>query len=163
MATGFITALPGLRRIFGRMGSGVIAPPVNLTPPIVTGGLIQGQTLTSTNGTWTGSPTSYSYQWQSNGVNVGTNQPTYVTQPSDVGNTITDTVTATNAGGSASQVSNTVGPIQPIPPIEGRIFDAVGRTSGTLNTTGRGSGQFAVPGRGGDTFNVPGDDGKEPF
>ena len=155
MAAGLITALPIFRRIFGRMGSGVIAPPTNVTPPVVTGGLVQGQTLTSTTGTWTGSPTGYAYQWKSNGANVGTNQNTYVTQLSDVGNTITCTVTATNAGGSASQVSNTVGPITPIPPpppIRGRIFDA----------TGASSNVFSAPGRSSGTFNVPGDDGIPP-
>src|SRR5215203_1674459 len=44
------------------------AKPVLSTPPIVSvggGGAIDvGDTLTTTNGAWTGAPTSYSYDWQ---------------------------------------------------------------------------------------------------
>ena len=40
------------------------AAPSNTTPPAVTGTPKVGQTLTVSNGTWTGSPTGYTYQWQ---------------------------------------------------------------------------------------------------
>ncbi|HUZ01734.1 MAG TPA: hypothetical protein VMU89_15400, partial [Thermomicrobiaceae bacterium] len=45
----------------------VVTPPpvpVNTAVPTVTGNAIQGQTLTETHGTWSNSPTSYTYHWQ---------------------------------------------------------------------------------------------------
>jgi RHS repeat-associated protein len=39
--------------------------PLNTSPPVLSGTASQGQTLTSTSGTWTGTaPISYGYQWQ---------------------------------------------------------------------------------------------------
>src|SRR2546426_7392633 len=38
-------------------------PPSNTSPPTITGTAKQGQTLTEVHGSWTNSPTSYSYQW----------------------------------------------------------------------------------------------------
>jgi len=40
------------------------AAPANTTPPALTGTAKVGQTLTVSNGTWSGSPTGYTYQWQ---------------------------------------------------------------------------------------------------
>jgi hypothetical protein len=44
--------------------AGTASPPVNTVAPAVTGTATQGQTLTTDNGTWTNSPTGYTYQWQ---------------------------------------------------------------------------------------------------
>ena len=93
------------------IGAGAIAAPTNTVLPGITGTAQQGQTLTCSTGTWTGSPTSYSYQWKSAGSNVGTNQNTYVPVIGDVGNTITCVVTATNAGGSTSATSPATGTV----------------------------------------------------
>ena len=41
-----------------------VSPPVNLSPPTVSGAFDWGETLTSGAGTWSGSPESYSYQWE---------------------------------------------------------------------------------------------------
>src|SRR5436190_18674750 len=38
-------------------------PPVNVSPPSISGTAQQGQTLTEAHGSWTNGPTSYSYQW----------------------------------------------------------------------------------------------------
>ena len=45
--------------------SAVVVPPVpsNTSPPTITGAAQQGQTLTDVHGSWTNSPTSYTYQW----------------------------------------------------------------------------------------------------
>src|SRR5262249_35821335 len=39
--------------------------PTNLTPPSITGPPQQGQTLTASPGTWSGSPTAFAYAWMS--------------------------------------------------------------------------------------------------
>lgn len=85
-------------------GSGP-APPVNTVLPSITGTATEGQTLTASAGTWTGSPT-YSYQWERAGAAIdGATASTYLLVSADVGSTITVTVTATNAGGSARATS----------------------------------------------------------
>ena len=88
------------------------APPVNLTLPTISGTPKQGQTLTASNGTWSNSPTSYSYQWArcgSAGGNCtaisGATSKTYVLTSSDVGATLRITVAATNSGGSTAATS----------------------------------------------------------
>jgi hypothetical protein len=87
-------------------------PPVNTVPPIITGTPAQGQTLSASTGTWTGSPTAYAYQWQhcdaagANCVDVpGATAQTYLLSGADVSFSIRVRVTATNASGPASAVS----------------------------------------------------------
>jgi subtilase family serine protease len=98
------------------------APPANSAVPVITGSPIVGQTLTATTGTWSNSPTSYSYQWQtcnstsgctSVGPNPGTS--TYQVQSSDVGNTIDVIVTATNSVGSTSAQSSSTSTVAAAP------------------------------------------------
>jgi hypothetical protein len=85
----------------------IIDIPVNTTAPLITGSAVQGSILSCTNGAWTNSPSSYSYQWKSNGTNItGATSNTYTTVSGDIGNTITCVVTATNSAGSASATSS---------------------------------------------------------
>ena len=88
------------------------AAPSNSTVPAVSGQAVQGQTLSTTNGSWTNSPTSYAYQWQdcdSSGANCssigGATSSSYPLVSGDVGHTIRVVVTASNAGGAASASS----------------------------------------------------------
>ena len=84
--------------------------PVNTVAPAITGTAQEGQTLSCSTGTWSGSPT-YAYQWKRNGSNIGSaTNSTYVLVTADVGQSIKCTVTATNFIGSASADSNTVTP-----------------------------------------------------
>ena len=89
----------------------VATAPVNTVPPEVTGGLYFGDILTTTDGTWTGSPTSYAYQWQRDATNIGTNTNTYTLVSADAGTSITCIVTATNASGSTPETSGYVSPL----------------------------------------------------
>lgn len=83
-------------------------PPVNSVLPVISGAAVSGQTLSTTNGTWTGTPT-YTYQWYRNGIAIGgATNSTYLLTDSDNGTTITVIVTATNAGGSTSATSAAV-------------------------------------------------------
>ena len=80
--------------------------PVNTVVPVISGTVKRGSALTCSTGTWSNTPTSYTYQWQSAGSNIGTNSSSSpALSLSDVGNEITCTVTATNAAGSASTTS----------------------------------------------------------
>src|SRR5262249_40318206 len=44
--------------------AGLFVPPTNMGLPVLSGTAVQGQTLSVSNGSWTGSPTSFAYQWQ---------------------------------------------------------------------------------------------------
>lgn len=75
-----------------------------------------GEVLTTTNGTWTNSPTGYTYVWQdcnSSGVNCvsisGATASTYTVKIADEGDELASVVTACNGSGCASQQSNLSG------------------------------------------------------
>lgn len=83
----------------------IIAPPVNTVAPAVTGTLTVGSTLTTTNGTWTGSPT-FTRQWRRRALDKQTSEAitgsvglTYVLQAADSGHEVYCVVTGTNTGG----------------------------------------------------------------
>jgi len=91
-------------------GGGV---PVSTAAPTLSGLAGQGQTLTTTNGTWTNSPTSYAYQWQRCDTSGGNCQPiagatgqTYKLQAADVGQTVRAQVTASNGSGASQPASS---------------------------------------------------------
>jgi hypothetical protein len=93
--------------------------PKNVGEPRVTGTVVQGETLATTNGTWSGSsPITFQYRWlrcdtSGGGVNgvtcttiSGETRKTYVLTSADVGHRIRSRVIASNADGSASENSN---------------------------------------------------------
>ena len=98
-------------------GTAPTAPPQNTSLPTITGSPVLGQTLTATTGTWTNSPTTYSYAWQSCDSRsvcspVGANASTYQLVSSDVGHTIKVTVGARNsAGGPVYATSAATAPV----------------------------------------------------
>lgn len=86
--------------------------PTNTALPTISGTTTVGQQLAVTQGTWTGSPTSYSYSWNrcnSSGAScvaiTGATSSTYTLVSADQGQTISATVKATNASGNASATS----------------------------------------------------------
>ena len=88
-----------------------LVAPVNSVAPVITGTATESQTLSVSDGTWSGSPT-YTYQWRRGGTAIsGANGATYTLVTADVGATITCTITATNGAGSASATSAGVGPV----------------------------------------------------
>ncbi|MGN6870632.1 MAG: hypothetical protein ACTHMY_19750 [Solirubrobacteraceae bacterium] len=89
-----------------------VVAPANTTPPAIGGTAQQGQTLTVSQGTWSGSTASYAYQWQdcdSNGSNCanisGATNASYLASSTDVGDTLVAVVTASNGAGSAQASS----------------------------------------------------------
>jgi hypothetical protein len=103
-------------------------PPANTAAPTITGTLQDGQKLTASKGTWSGStPLSYSYQWQhcdSTGANctdiAAATSSTKTLKSADIGFTMAVRVTASNAslpsGGSASATSAPTAVVQALPP-----------------------------------------------
>jgi subtilisin family serine protease len=87
------------------------APPGNTSLPVVSGTAQVGQTLTTSNGSWSGSPNGYTYVWERcdmNGNNCNPISPaslatsqTYTVSSGDVGSTLEAQVTASNTIGSA--------------------------------------------------------------
>ena len=83
----------------------------NTTAPAISGGVVEGVRLAASKGTWSGSPNSYGYQWKRCTAAgacepiAGATNPNYRPGTSDVGDTLTVAVTATNAGGSATAMS----------------------------------------------------------
>ena len=89
-------------------GGSSATPPVNTVAPSVSGTAVVGQTLTTTNGTWTNTPSGYTYQWYRGVTPIGTNSSTYVLVQADAGQNIKCNVTATNSAGSVNADSNTL-------------------------------------------------------
>ena len=116
--------------------------PVNTAIPTISGAPQVGRTLTATNGTWTNSPASFTYQWNRAGTPIpGATASTYIPAAADVGNTLTISVTATNGSGPStpaiSQATRSVIDIIPanltLPTISGtaRVGQTLTATVGT--------------------------------
>jgi hypothetical protein len=94
------------------------AAPVNTASPTISGTAKVGSTLSANDGTWSNSPTSFSYQWQrcaSDGRGCGdisgASSKTYVPVTGDVGHALRVVVTASNADGKASASSGATDPV----------------------------------------------------
>lgn len=104
------------------VGNSYGSRPVNTVAPVVSGTVAQGQTLSTTDGTWTAAPaiTGFTYQWQRSGSNIsGATSSTYVIQSADGGSTLRCVVTATNPLGSTSANSNSTASV---PLVIGQAF-----------------------------------------
>jgi hypothetical protein len=87
--------------------------PYATTLPVVSGDQRSGEVLSTTDGVWTGAPTSFSYAWLRNGLLVSEYENEFDLTDAEVACTIAVRVTATNAAGSASFDSAPVGPVIP--------------------------------------------------
>jgi hypothetical protein len=97
-----------------------VAPPANTSAPTISGTARDGTTLTASNGSWSGSPTSYAYRWErcdsAGGACAaisGATSKQYTVTSTDVGHRLRVEVTATNAGGSSSATSGPTDAVQP--------------------------------------------------
>ncbi len=93
-------------------------PPANTSPPTISGSTVEGQTLLTSTGTWSGTgPISFEDQWQrcsSSCSNIpGATGSAYMLVAADVGTRVRVVVTASNGGGSTLAISSESGPIAP--------------------------------------------------
>lgn len=90
-------------------------PPANTAAPVASATSLSvgaAGVASVTNGTWTHSPTSYTYQWMRGGTAIAgatTNSHTLVA--ADEGFNLSCNVTAVNAAGSSTVASNSIGPV----------------------------------------------------
>ena len=126
----------------------VAAVPSNTVAPVITGNTWAGQTLSSTTGTWTASPTSYTYQWYRGASAIsGATSSTYTLVTADIGDNITCQVVASNGNGAGTAAaSNSLGPITGVtnltaPAVTGSTW--VGQVLTTTNGTWQGTATLA--------------------
>lgn len=159
-----------------------VSLPVNITPPSVSGSIVEGDVLAANVGVWEGTtPITYTYQWfrydgATNTDIPGETAATYTTVSADIAKRLGVRVTATNPIGTTSLDSSTVGPITPAgslpvntsaPVISGTV--ALGRpltaTPGVWTGTPTPTlayqwyrGSTAISGATGGTYTVQGED-----
>jgi hypothetical protein len=99
----------------------------NTSRPTINGEAGVGQELTASEGTWTGNPTSFAFQWQRCDVDaftcvavVGSTGKTYGVRTADLGFRLRVEVTARNGDRSATATSLTTASVQPTAPITNR-------------------------------------------
>ncbi len=107
-------------------GTSPSARPTNLRAPVIVGTAQNGQVLMTSVGTWTGSPTTFTYRWRRCNAS-GTSciaiphatGPRRTLTPDDIGSTLSLVVTATGKGGSASATTTATGIVvaAPLPPV----------------------------------------------
>jgi hypothetical protein len=98
--------------------------PSNTSRPTITGDPKVGEALTANDGTWSGTPTSFTYQWQRCDVDAivcgsvpGATGKTYGARAADVGFRLRVEVTARNASGTGTATSAATGIVAPRTPI----------------------------------------------
>jgi hypothetical protein len=127
------------------------AVPTNTTQPTISGTATVGSTLTATQGSWTGDPTSFAYQWvrcPSDGGDPtgstcatvgGATTQAYIVSSADVGFRLRVRVTAMNPEGSTTAASNATALIAAQAQAPVRISDPVvsgtARAGSTLTAT----------------------------
>ena len=103
------------------------APLNNTSRPTISGEARVGQELTATEGTWTGNPTSFAFQWQRCDVDaltcanvVGATGRTYGVRLADLGFRLRVEVTARTDNRSGTATSNATAIVVPTTPITNR-------------------------------------------
>jgi len=127
-------------------------PPVNTVAPVMSGTTQRTYTLTSTQGTWTGTGNVYSYQWQRSLDGVtwtsisGATAPSYTLAQSDEGTVVRVLVSASNPDGVVSQASNaTATIISPYPP-QNTAPPVISGTATRTSTLSASTGTWTGPG-----------------
>ncbi len=128
--------------------------PANTGLPAISGTAQKGATLTASTGTWTGSPTVFTYDWRDCSDNSGNGCTTvqsgssdqYTLLGSDEGSFLEVVVTASNASAGGSATSATVGPVTGSPSNTAVPSIAASATAGqTLTASPGGWSGYPTP------------------
>ena len=118
LAAAALASLATVLALPGGGGAVTTAAPDNTTEPRISGSAVVGSELTGSQGSWTGSPTSFAYQWvrcpRGGGLPTGADCATiggatttkYVVATADVDRRLRVRVTASNSDGSKTVASN---------------------------------------------------------
>ena len=136
----------------GSIGPVTAAPAVNVVAPVLTGTAQRTNTLSASQGTWSGPSLAYSYQWQhsSDGGDTWTAIPgaigtSYILGIADEGTSVRVLVTATNLDGAVSQPSIATNVVAPYPPSNSAAPTIVGIAQRTY-TLAASTGTWVGPG-----------------
>ena len=113
-----LTLGPMQAMVLRSTGTPAVTAPTNVSVPVLSGSAAVGSSLAATQGTWSGTPTSYGYQWQrcdgsgSFCSNIsGATGASYTAVSADAGGTLRAAVTASNSSGSATAKSLPSAPV----------------------------------------------------
>jgi hypothetical protein len=118
LAAAALASLATVLALPGGGGAVTTAAPDNTTEPRISGSAVVGSELTATQGSWSGSPTSFAYQWvrcpRGGGLPTGADcaaiggasTTKYVVATADVDHRLRVRVTAANSDGSKTVASN---------------------------------------------------------
>jgi thermitase len=131
-----------------------VSAPANTSPPTISGQAVSGQTLTAGTGSWSESPSAYSYQWlrcDSSGANcaevLGATSASYPLGSPDVGATLRVSVTAANGVGTSQPArSQPTAVVTPAPPQTATFGEtSVGASSDTFAANRKRVNRYALP------------------
>jgi uncharacterized repeat protein (TIGR01451 family) len=118
--------------------------------PAISGTDREGQTLATTDGTWSPAPTSTAYRWRrcdSTSISCvdipGAVSSTYVLQPADAGRRLRVKVTVTAANGTGSVVSAPTGTVLPLAPVNSVLPSVIG-TAQVAQTVSTDNGTWST-------------------
>lgn len=126
LTTGIVTSSASANNHLLHVTSPPPAPPSNTSPPSISGTARDGQTLTGSTGTWSGStPMSFARQWlrcADTGLEScvpvsGATASQYKLTVADIGSRMRIRVTVTNSEGSAVATSAATAVVEPAPPV----------------------------------------------
>jgi hypothetical protein len=129
----------------GWMAGPTPAVPSNTVLPAITGGSSVGAVLSLSNGTWTGSPTSYAKQWQEDIAGTWTDiaGETGDTYTTDHAGSFRGEVIATNAVGSSAPAYSAAKAVTEPSTLPSHAVRFAGDTAGALGSSKVGAGDEA--------------------
>lgn len=97
--------------------SAALIAPANTATPVITGTAQEGEVLTASTGTWSGTaPITYAFQWQRGATPIaGATVASYTVQNADVDRTLRVIVTAANIAGTMEAASASTGQVAAAP------------------------------------------------
>lgn len=138
----FLTLSPAQLSVFAVALATAANAPINTVAPVTSGTLVTGETLSVTDGTWTGTPTpDITYQWTSDDVAIGgATAATHVIGAGEAGTMVAAVVTGTNSIDSSDAIALAGTPVAATAPLNNALATVTGtRTSGSVLTAHPGT------------------------